>query len=108
MTGGTSHSPSSASGPSKDKPLADSPPIVIPSDPATSSSTSSSSNNKEHKERLLETAKPGTVPPPPTKERQRPRLRATKAAMTLVSINKRFHPLAKLDSTCDFMIQREN
>ncbi|KAG8800809.1 Iron-sulfur assembly protein 1 [Serendipita sp. 411] len=66
--------------PNKDKPLANSPPIVIP---AAHSDLSNSNKLTSDPERLLETPQPGTAPPPPVKERPRPRLRAAKAAMSL-------------------------
>ncbi|PVF96278.1 hypothetical protein CPB86DRAFT_787164, partial [Serendipita vermifera] len=66
--------------PNKEKPLANSPPIVIPT-PSDSTQSSTKSDSNVH--RLLDNAQPGSVPPPPQAQRTRPRLRASKAAMTL-------------------------
>ncbi|CAG7847837.1 Iron-sulfur assembly protein 1 [Serendipita indica DSM 11827] len=65
--------------PKKEKPLANSPPVVIPA----ASSESTSNVQEEDRKRLLETSQAGAAPPPPVKERPRPKLRASKAAMSL-------------------------
>ncbi|CAG8718117.1 12363_t:CDS:2, partial [Acaulospora colombiana] len=65
--------------PSKEKPLANSPPIVIP----TPTDSTQSSGKAESNRLLLDSAHPGSAPPPPQVQRTRPRLRASKAAMTL-------------------------
>ncbi|KAG8836273.1 Iron-sulfur assembly protein 1 [Serendipita sp. 399] len=80
-----SANPSTISGenatkPTKEKPLANSPPIVIPAAPNGQPNVQKSNSSAE---KLLETSQPGAAPPPPMKERPRPRLRAAKAAMTL-------------------------
>ena len=70
------------------QPQVDSPSAVRPVEgaPHSTSPSSTQASDPESQRRLLESAQPGPPPPVPKVERPRPRLRASKAAVTLVCL----------------------
>ena len=70
------------------QPQADSPSVVRPveSAPHSTPPSSTQASDPASQRRLLESAQPGPPPPVPKVERPRPRLRASKAAITLVCL----------------------
>jgi hypothetical protein len=70
------------------QPQADSSSVVrsVEGAPHSTSPSSTQASDPESQRRLLESAQPGPPPPAPKAERLRPRLRASKAAVTLVCL----------------------